>query len=201
MSVYNSPRRAEAAAGTQQAILAAARRLFAEKGYAATTIGDIAQAARVAPATIYTSVGGKQRLLEELARTSAADDTLGGFVESLRHTHDPHEVLRLAVAATRYSAERNADLFAIIRVNAPFDETVAAIAAESDRWFRSSARKVAARLRDLRVLRGSLAEGEDAVTYFLGHDSWHRAITDFGWSYGKAEKWFTARLAEALLSG
>jgi AcrR family transcriptional regulator len=49
---------------TRDAILDAASTLFAERGYLATTVDDIAVAAQVATGTIYTSVGGKQQLLE-----------------------------------------------------------------------------------------------------------------------------------------
>jgi AcrR family transcriptional regulator len=200
VSVYNSPRRVEAAAATKQAILDAARKLFTEKGYAATTVGDIAKAARVAPATVYTSVGGKQLLLEEIARAGAADPELGSFVNALAHTRDPREAIRLTVAGTRYSAEKNADLFDIIAMNAPFDEVVAKIAKDSERRFRYGAAKLVHRLRELKALRGSLTEAEDTVVYFLGHASWRRVIAEFGWSYDKAEKWLTVRVIEALVA-
>lgn len=49
---------------TRNAILDAASALFAERGYVATTVDDIAQAAHVATGAVYTSVGGKQQVLE-----------------------------------------------------------------------------------------------------------------------------------------
>ena len=45
-------RRQEYAQATRQAILDAARKLFAERGYFATKVDDIAAEARVAPATV-----------------------------------------------------------------------------------------------------------------------------------------------------
>ena len=59
-------RRDEYAAATRQAILDAARKLFAERGYFATKVDDIAAKARVAPATVYAVTGGKYGLLTEL---------------------------------------------------------------------------------------------------------------------------------------
>jgi AcrR family transcriptional regulator len=44
----------------------AARLLFAQQGYFATTIEQIAQQARVAPATVYPVTGGKQGLIRTL---------------------------------------------------------------------------------------------------------------------------------------
>jgi AcrR family transcriptional regulator len=61
--------REEQARRTRLAILDAARLLFTEQGYAATTIAQIAAAARVAVDTVYASVGTKpvlMRLLGEL---------------------------------------------------------------------------------------------------------------------------------------
>jgi AcrR family transcriptional regulator len=200
VTVYNSPRRAEAAAATKQAILDAARKLFTEKGYAATTIADIAREARVASATVYTSIGGKHLLLAEIARAGAADPELGAFLAGLAKVHDAREVIRLAAAGTRFSAEKNADLFDIIEMNAPFEEVVAEIAKDSERRFRYGAGKLVRRLHELKALRGSLAEAEDTVVYFFGHASWRRLIADFGWSYDKAEKWLAARAIEALVA-
>ena len=51
---------------TWRAVVAAARELFAEKGYSSTTVQQIARRARVSPATVYAQCGGKQGLLETL---------------------------------------------------------------------------------------------------------------------------------------
>ena len=52
-------RRAEYAKATEAAIIAAARALFAQRGYVSTKVDDIAERARVAPATVYAVTGGK----------------------------------------------------------------------------------------------------------------------------------------------
>jgi len=51
----------------RQEILAAAARVFAEKGYAATTIREIAAAADLAEGTLYTYFAGKRELLLAIA--------------------------------------------------------------------------------------------------------------------------------------
>ena len=66
-------RRQEYAQATRQAIVEAARRLFAERGFFATKVDDIAAEARVAPATVYAVTGGKQGLLAELITTWTTD--------------------------------------------------------------------------------------------------------------------------------
>jgi AcrR family transcriptional regulator len=59
---YRSPRRALQAAETRAAVLAAARASFAERGWAATSIRDVAAAAGVSVETVYGSVGAKAAL-------------------------------------------------------------------------------------------------------------------------------------------
>ena len=62
--LYRSVARAESARATRTEILRAAGELFAERGYAQTTVAEIAERAQVAINTVYTSVGGKNWLSE-----------------------------------------------------------------------------------------------------------------------------------------
>src|SRR5260370_32162154 len=61
---YQSSLRGAQAEATREDVIAAAARLFAEKGYAATSIEEIAAAAGVSRTTVFTSVGGKAKLLK-----------------------------------------------------------------------------------------------------------------------------------------
>jgi AcrR family transcriptional regulator len=73
---YHSPLRADQAEQTRARILKSAFRLFAESGYAGTTIAAVAEDAGVSPETIYLSLGGKRGLLEgaiEMAIAGAED--------------------------------------------------------------------------------------------------------------------------------
>jgi AcrR family transcriptional regulator len=60
---YRSPRREEQAAATRRAILRAARDLFVRRGYAETTVAEVARRAKVSVDTLYASVGRKPQLL------------------------------------------------------------------------------------------------------------------------------------------
>jgi len=63
---YRSPLRRAQAQATRQRVFDAALGLFADRGYAATSIAGIARAAGVARETIYATFGSKRRILEEL---------------------------------------------------------------------------------------------------------------------------------------
>lgn len=73
---YRSPRRAQQAAQTRAAVLAAAAKLFHERGFAATGMRDIAHAAGVAVETVYANFRSKSELL-----TSAVDAAVVGDAE------------------------------------------------------------------------------------------------------------------------
>ena len=71
---YNSPLRADQARQTRARILDAAYRLFADGGYARTTIAAVADEAGVSPETIYLTLGGKRGLLEGVIEMAIAPE-------------------------------------------------------------------------------------------------------------------------------
>ncbi len=60
---YRSPRRALQAQQTRATVLTTCRAMFAERGWAATGVRDIAAAAGVSVETVYATLGGKVALL------------------------------------------------------------------------------------------------------------------------------------------
>src|SRR5215469_18698358 len=67
--------RAARVAETKERILAAARELFVHDGYAATTLAAVADAARVAPRTVYVRFGTKAELLRRVVDVAIVGDT------------------------------------------------------------------------------------------------------------------------------
>jgi AcrR family transcriptional regulator len=87
----------------QDAVIRAAYRLFAERGYDATTVADIAAAAEVAPRTVAMYFPSKQDIA--LSRFSEAADELTG---ALRR-RDPGESVTEVLARWVRSDDRPAD--------------------------------------------------------------------------------------------
>jgi AcrR family transcriptional regulator len=102
---YRSPRRALQAQQTRTAVLAACRALFAERGWAATAVRDIATAAGVSVETVYATLGGKVALL-----TAALDGAVVGDDEPVPLAERP---MFLALGAGSL-AERTATAVALI---------------------------------------------------------------------------------------
>lgn len=71
---YRSPLREQNARRTRRAVVTAATRLFAERGYAATSLADIAAAAAVARPTAFAAFGSKPALLREVIDQAMAGD-------------------------------------------------------------------------------------------------------------------------------
>ena len=67
------PRRAEYAESTRRALLDSATRLFAEKGFAATSLDEVAADARVTKGAVYHHFSNKQALFEAAAERLEAE--------------------------------------------------------------------------------------------------------------------------------
>ena len=98
---YHSPRRAEQAAATRAAIIAAAGRLFAEQGYAATTMAAIAAEARVTAKSVFTVADKAQLMLLAVDEAIVGDGEPIPVAErpafrALLTADDPAKQIRLA---------------------------------------------------------------------------------------------------------
>jgi AcrR family transcriptional regulator len=71
---YHAPVRTEQAAQTRQRILQAAAEAFAQRGWAGTTIADVAREAGVTAQAVHLSAGAKPTLL-----ISAIQRAVGGM--------------------------------------------------------------------------------------------------------------------------
>ena len=76
---YRSPARTARAQATHRAILSSARRLFADRGYAATTMPVIALDAGVAVQTVYSVFGRKRNILFALLDQMPLEADLSGY--------------------------------------------------------------------------------------------------------------------------
>ena len=70
---YDASRRREAAAQRRRHVFTVAGRIFAERGYTATTVVDVARAADVSPELVFKTMGGKPGLLVGAVRTGGTD--------------------------------------------------------------------------------------------------------------------------------
>jgi len=91
-------KQAERRAATIEAILKAGRRLFGERGFAATTIDDIAESARVAKGAVYHHFATKEALFEAVFDAVSRDLV----AELERATRTERDVLAAMIAGTQH---------------------------------------------------------------------------------------------------
>ena len=203
---YHSPLRVEQAEQTRRRILGAARLLFAERGYAGTTVAAVAHAAEVSPDTVYVSLGGKRGLLEgvlDLA-ISGADDPSSLSERRLREEMPElgdarHRLHRWVEYSCRVLA-RTSPIHAIIRGAADGDPFAAEL----------RSRLLQRRLDGQTAIVGEFFAGalrpglalEDAGERFCALSSpelHHLLVVELGWPAERHEAWLTRLLETELL--
>lgn len=201
---YHSPTRAEQAARTRRRILDAAEELFIQHGYGMTSIRQIADAAQVAPDTVYATFGSKARLL-----TAVIDVELvpGGTsvldrpeVQALRAETDPHKFLRLFARDYAAMSARVRPISEVLRTAKAVEPKMAAVREEIEgyrfRYMRTIARWLAQRAK-LRVPTSRAAH----IIWALASPDVGRMLCDVqGWTNDQYATWLEETLAAAMLS-
>jgi AcrR family transcriptional regulator len=199
---YRSRRRAEQAASTRRLVIDAARRLFAQRGYAGTTIAAIAEVADVALPTVYASVGGKPAVLMALQERIDEDSAVPASLLAVRDTTDPLEVIQLAIDLTRRINERFGDIIAVWNAAAPSEPEAAAAMAEGLRRHRAGVALTAQRLSELNTLRPGISvdEAADTLGVLTLWRTWQSMVDDYGWSWDTAAAWIAGVARASLLA-
>lgn len=201
MSTRLSNRRQKQADATRQDILAAARRLFASKGYAATSMASIAKEAETAVQTIYDSVGSKSAIILALLETIEEEAGVGAFRLKLAQSQDPREMLGLYVSLTRQFMERCGDVIIMMTSAAPTEPDVATARQMARRNHGIGARFVGERLARMDALRSDLTAEQAATTLAVitWNMTWLQLTQDHGMSFDEGERWLNATLTRILL--
>ena len=201
MSGRRPTRREVAAAETRREILRAARRLFAEHGYAATSLQQIAEESGVAVQTIYSSVGSKAALV--LALNDLIDEEAGvaQLAADVFAETDPPRLIANGIHLTRQLNERCGDLIQVL-ISAELAEPGAATAvADGMRRHELGASAIAQRLQALGALRTGTTPEQAAAVFSMmtSPASWRQLTQRACWTFDESEAWLTASLAQLLL--
>jgi AcrR family transcriptional regulator len=194
-------RRAEYAEATRQAIISSARALFSEKGYFATTVGDIAVAARVSPATIHAVTGGKQGLLGTLMDFWTTAPIVAENAERIEKLADPAAIIGVVAMVTREMRQSYGDIMRVVLATAPHDAKAAESLATATSRYRGGLAIAARRLAKLGALRDGLdaEEALDVLWFYFGYGGMFALVDDNGWSYERAGRWLYDAASKALL--
>jgi AcrR family transcriptional regulator len=202
MASSRGPNRREVAAlATRDVILQTARRLFAEEGYAATSIQRIAAEAGVSVQTIYSSVGPKPALVLALNDHIDHEAGLREVVAALEAEDRPGQMIALGVRLTRQLNERCGDVIRLFIATAPSERDVAATYEDGLRRHRDGVLGMTRRLAAMNALSPDMTAERAAAAFGMmtAPASWQQLTAEDGWSFDDAEDWIATSLKTLLL--
>lgn len=193
---YRSPRRAQQAAETRSAVLAAAADLFAARGWAGTGMRDVAQAAGVSVETVYANFRSKGELFDATLDMLVVGDTepvaLADRPEFAALGTGPRKRrARAAAALVTGIQRRTAALHVVLRQAAASSDDLARRLAEDEERRRLSVEQAAT----LVVGRPVSARERDAMWALTSVEVYVLLTGRSGWTPEEYEDW----LADAIV--
>jgi AcrR family transcriptional regulator len=189
------------------AVVEAARSLFLERGYGATTIEAISELADVPPATVYRLFLSKHGILKSLLDVSIVGDDENvpmadrPQVRTLLQERDPTEQLAGFVAITAQLNAAIAPLYRVLVSAAGTDADAAALLDALTRQRQQGQRLIARSLARAGALRPGLRERDAAdIIHALLSPELHRLLViDRGWKTERYQPWLATTLIDQLL--
>jgi AcrR family transcriptional regulator len=177
------------AQATREKVVAAAGRLFVERGYLDTTMAELAAVAGVAVQTLYLSFGSKAAVLKSVWADGGPDHP-SGWLEALRAARDGPAALAWHVAMTTAAVERRHPLDAVLRAAAADPEPAALLAVA-----RESALDVHTRAVDELAERPgftvdmSLQRATDVLATLLAPETYGLLVVEQAWTTPDWAEW------------
>ncbi len=203
---YNSPLRADQARQTRGRILEAAYRLFADGGYARTTIAAVADEAGVSPETIYLTFGGKRGLLEGVIEMAIAPPEVDSSTQEdelwkeLAQVSDASDRLEAMVGYSCAILARTGPVHAVIRGAADKEPFAAALGSRllHDRLTNQTER--IGRYLGSALRPGlSVSEAGERFCALASPELYQLLTVEFGWTAARHRNWLTSLLDSELL--
>ena len=202
---YSSALRQEHAAQTRARIVEAAGTLFASHGYARTTIRQIADAAGVAPDTVYAVFGTKARVLTALidARLApeAGVDNVMDRTEARAVREEPDQRRRIHRFALDMAAvsTRVRPVYEMLRTASAVEPEMAAVFAEMDGHRLANMRRAADWLAAGGPLRIDMDRAAETIWSLASPDVARMLCDGRAWTERQYADWLEDALVRILL--
>jgi AcrR family transcriptional regulator len=192
---------------TRAAVVEAARSLFAERGYAATTIEAISDRSDTPQATVYRLFSSKLGILKAVLDVSVGgDDEAVAMadrpqVRALLSDGNPKNQLAGFAALLGEIMARVGSVHRILADAARSDEDAASLLTEIARQRHEGQRRIARSLARSGALRPGLRERDaaDIIHALASPEVYGLLVFDRGWTGERYEKWLRAILIDQLL--
>jgi AcrR family transcriptional regulator len=198
---YESSLRKEKAEQTKRNIVAAAKRLFAAKGYDGTTIEQIAKRAKIATSTVYFFFKSKEGVLNELIHRSLFGPEYEFLLERYRSLSDPIAALKMAapISRTIYDAARSemAFILGIYALSPEIGKVFSSL--EQQRYERQE--PTIRLLESHGLLPGHLdvSRARDLLWMLTCRENYRLLVIQRGWSSEEYEAWLAGALVQSLV--
>jgi AcrR family transcriptional regulator len=196
---YDASSRQQQARETRDRVLAVARRLFVERGYAATSIALVAREAGVSAPTVFAQFSSKVNLLKEAVDTAIAGDTEDRPMRERPVLQRIHEASTFDAMTERMAdafaevAERSYPIYAVVFGAADADPQIAALLAELDRQ-RLVGAGLLAETVVARAGHGDVEEVRDVLWSLMSPLLFGLMVRD----RGRPVSWYRARMLTLL---
>jgi AcrR family transcriptional regulator len=205
---YDSSRRQAQARETQGAIALAARELFLERGYVATSVRDIAEHAGVAVQTIYNLFDGKPEIMRRIGdMTAVGDDEPVALADrdeyrELLELTDPVEFLERWIELSMRIFQRFEPLLPTLREASAADPAVAGYwrtNAKDNRYLGMTTGMQ--RLHELRALRDdvTVTTATDIMWTVVSFESFEALVIERGWTSDAYAAWALRAVRASIL--
>ena len=202
---YASSRRRELAKQNRASILDVARELFLARGYAATTIGEIASSAGVSVETVYKAFGNKPGVAKAVFDVAVVGDDrpvpLFERPEIKAVQAEPDVRKKIEMWFSHYPARRGrtAPIELVIRDAAAIDRAAAAVRDELRDELLRGMRMLATNLMDGGGVRAGLSVEEvaDILFAYISVELYEVLVLMRGWSIER----YTRFITDALILG
>jgi AcrR family transcriptional regulator len=190
----------------RRAVVNAARSLFLERGYAATTIETISALADVPPATVYLLFASKLGILKALLDASIAGDDQPVPVQErpdvaeLLAEPDTTKLLVGVAGVTTAINERTNDVYRVLVSAAASDPAAAELLTEVQQQRSRGQRQIARSLARGGVLREGLQERDagDVIHALMSPEVYRLLVVDRSWSPERYRLWLGSTLVQQL---
>jgi AcrR family transcriptional regulator len=206
---YDNSRRLAQVGASRRRIIDAAKALFIESGYPATTLEAVADAADVSLPTLYRLFGSKRALLKAVLDTSfGGDDEPVAFadrpaVRAARSEADPVKLVEAFGSIQTELMERTSAILHVLASAAQVDPDAAEVLTEIRRQRHTGQSRIVAMLVERNALDPDLDPSKAAdIVYACMSPDVHRILTaERGWTSEDYEFWVVRCLRSLLRHG
>ncbi len=184
----------------------AAYELFCTRGYASTTMAEIAMASGVAVQTVYFTFHTKSALLSRTYDFAVMGEGQPLIPEeqpwflAMVEEPDVTAALRHLVAGVGEITRRVTPLYLVARAGAEGDAETARVMAFHENWRAQGYRQMLDLLREKSPLRDGLSpeRATQLLLLYAGQDVYHVLVDTYAWTLEEWADWTVATLSEQL---